>query len=519
MGSSFPNVSSVIKSALTAKNAGERSILLVGCMISGTASSGQLKDGIVSKKEFNDFFGAKSQIAKAGRAMIDALSVSKIKPKISAIGLADNASGVASTGTIAFSGTATEAGTLTVYIDSIRNGKYELAVASGATANSIGANLETLITANTYSPVTAVNTTGSVALTATNDGTQGNTIGIKIDGSVAGITATLTAMASGATNPVLTSLFDPVVDQRYTSIVYPAEWGISTLTAFTEARFNVDNKIIDGLGIICKPDTYANTNAAGDALNQKTLAPYIGNNLISTATHKGGAIFESPIVIASYFACLRELRLTEGANLSSIATNGETIGGSFYGSNPYPNMPFNLLPTIETGHDFTDAECVELQNSGITLLRNNPSNTTIICNEAVTTYKTDALGQIDKTFKYINYVDTLTIVRDYVFQNLKADFAGTRLTTGQLIAGRSMVNREGFIAKMMGYYGALSGYKTGNPNYTLLRAGSEEANAFKQALQNSIVITLVDGKITTEAIANIVTQLRQIIVNFTPTFE
>jgi phage tail sheath gpL-like len=518
MGASFPNITSNIKSALTAKNAGERSILLVGCMISGTASSGQLKEGIISKKEFNDFFGAKSQIAKAGRAMIDALSVSKIKPKISAIGLTDNASGVASTGTIAFSGTATEAGTLTVYIDSIRNGKYELAVASGATASSIGANLETLITANTYSPVTAVNTSGSVALTATNDGVQGNTIGLKIVGSVAGITATLTAMASGATNPVLTSLFDSVVDQRYTSIVYPAEWGTSTLTDFTEARFNVDNKIIDGIGITSKPDTYSNTNTAGDALNQKTLA-YLGIPLIATSTHKGGAIFESPIVIASYFACLRELRLTEGANLSSIATNGETIGGSFYGSNPYHNTPFNLLPTIETGHDFTDAECVELENSGITLLRNNPSNTTIICNEAVTTYKTDALGQIDKTFKYINYVDTLTIVRDYVFQNLKADFAGTRLTTGQLIGGRSMVNREGFIAKMMGYYGALSGYKTGNNNYVLLRAGSEEANAFKQALEDSIVITLVDGKITAESIANIVSQVRQLIVNFTPTFE
>lgn len=519
MGASFPNITSNIKSAQTAKNAGERSILLVGCMISGTASSGQLKEGIISKKEFNDFFGAGSQIAKAGRAMIDALSVSKIKPKISAIGLTDNASGVASTGTIAFSGTATEAGTLTVYIDSIRNGKYELAVASGATASSIGANLETLITANTYSPVTAVNTSGSVALTATNDGTQGNTIGLKIVGSVAGITATLTAMASGATNPVLTSLFDPVADQRYTSIVYPAEWGTSTLTNFTEARFNVDNKIIDGLGIVCKPDTYSNTNTAGDALNEKTLAPYIGNNLVSTATHKGGAIFESPIVIASYFACLRELRLTEGANVSSITTNGQSIGGSFFGGIPYHNTPFNLLPTIETGHDFTDAECVELENSGITLLRNNPSNTTIICNEAVTTYKTDALGQIDKTFKYINYVDTLTIVRDYVFQNLKADFSQHILTTGQLIAGRPMVNREGFIAKMMSYYGALSGYKTGNNNYVLLRAGSEEANAFKQALEDSIVITLVDGKITAESIANIVSQVRQLIVNFTPTFE
>lgn len=517
MGSSFPNVSSSINSALTPKNAGDRSILLVGCMISGTASSGELKDNILSKAEFNSFFGAKSQLAKGGRALIDALSISKIRPKISAIGLTDNASGVPATGTIAFSGTATEAGTLTVYIDSIINGKYELAVASGATASSIGANLETLITANTYSPVTAVNTTGSVALTATNDGTQGNTIGIKIDGSVAGITATLTAMASGATNPVLTSLFDVVADKRFTTIIYPAEWGTSTLTTFTEARFNVDNKIIDGFGIVSKIDTYANTNTAVDAINFKTLG-YIPNNLIATTKHKGGAIFESPYVIACYAGAYRELRLTVGATISQITTNGQSLGGSFFGGIPYHNTPFNLLPVIESGNDFSDDECEELEASGAWLLRNNPSNTTIISNEAVTTYKTDALGQIDKTFKYINYFDTLTIIRDYVFQNLKADFSQHILTTGQLVAGRPMVNREGFIATMMKYYGELSGIN-GNNNYVLLRAGKLEAQAFKKAIEDSIVITLVDGKISAESIANIVTQVRNLIVNFTPTFE
>lgn len=517
MGASFPNVTSNINSALTAQDAGERSILLVGCMISGTASSGQLIEGIVSKAEFNAYFGAKSQVAKAGRALIDALSISKIKPKISAIGLTDNGSGVAATGSIAFSGTASAAGTLTVYIDSIRNGKYELSVASGDTANSIGVALAALINANTFSPVTAVNTTGSVALTATNDGTQGNTIGIKIEGTVAGISATLTAMSSGATNPSLTSLFDPVADKRYTSIVYPAEWGVSTLTNFTEARFNVDNKIIDGVGIVCKNDTYADSNTALDALNQKTLA-YIPNNLLSSSTHKGGAIFESPIVIAAYAAAYRELRLTVGANVSTITTNGQSIGGNFFGGIPYHNTPFSLLPVIETGNDFSDEECVELESSGGWLLRNNPANTVVISNEAVTTYKTDTLGQSDVTFKYLNYVDTLTIVRDYVFNNLKADFSQHILTTGQLVAGRPMVNREGFVAKMMKYYADLSGIN-GNNNYVLLRAGTEEAKAFKQAIEDSIVITLSTGTITTESIANIVTQVRNIIVNFTPTFE
>lgn len=517
MGASFPNVTSNINSALTAQDAGERSILLVGCMISGTASSGQLIENIVSKAEFNTYFGAKSQVAKAGRALIDALSISKIKPKISAIGLTDNGSGVAATGSIAFSGTSTAAGTLTVYIDSIRNGKYELSVAVGDTADDIGTALETLITANTYSPVSAANSSGTVTFTANNDGTQGNTIGIKIDGTVAGISATLTAMSSGATDPSLTSLFDPVADKRYTSIVYPAEWGTSTLTTFTEARFNVDNKIIDGVGIVSKNATYANSNTALDALNQKTLA-YIPNALVSGSKHKGGAIFESPIVIAAYAAAYRELRLTVGANVSTITTNGQSIGGNFFGGIPYHNTPFSLLPTIETGNDFSDEECVELESSGGWLLRNNPANTVVISNEAVTTYKTDTLGQPDVTFKYLNYVDTLTIARDYVFNNLKSDFSQHILTTGQLIAGRPMVNREGFVARMMGYYANLSGIN-GNNNYVLLRAGTEEAKAFKQAIEDSIVVTLSTGTITTESIANIVTQVRNIIVNFTPTFE
>lgn len=517
MAASFPYTTTNIKSAQTPQTSGERSILLTGQMLSGTAASGQLINNILSEAEFNTYFGAKSQIANVGRAHIQALSVSGIKPKISAIALADNGSGVAATGTIAFSGTATASGTLTIYIDSKRNGKYELDVSVGDTATTIGAALTALITANIYSPVSAVNTTGSVALTALNKGTIGNVIGVGIDGSVAGITATHTIMTSGATDPVLTALFDAVADVRYTTIVYPSTWALSTLTNFTESRFNVDNKIVGGLGITCRVDTYANTITALNALNFRTLA-YIPNKLISNSKHKSGAIFENPAVIASYLAAARELRLTKGANVSSITTNGQSIGGSFFAGIPYHNTPFNLLPIIETGDDWSDAEAFELEKAGGWLLRNNPSNTTIISQEEVLTYKTNALGQADATFKFATYYDCYTIISAFFFNNLKADLSQTTLTTGPLIAGRPMINREGFIAKMMSYYAALSGIN-GDNNYCLLRAGTEEAKAFKQAIEDSIVITLVDGKITMEAIANIVSQVRNIIINFTPTFE
>ena len=518
MSASAPVTTITINSALTPQTPGERSILLTGAMVSGTATSGGLVEGLLSEADFNAAFGRTSQIAKAGRALVESLSISRIRPKISAIGLTDNGAGVAATGTIVFATNAIVAGTITVYVDSIRNGKYEVAVAASDTPTTIGAALVTLITANLDSPVTAVNASGTVTLTAVNKGTQGNTIGIKSNiGTVTGTTITLTAMASGATDPVLTTLFDPITDVRYTSIVYPGEWGTSTLTTAIEAKFNVDNKIIDGMGIVSVTDTYANSNTALDALNQKTLA-YIPNQLISDADHKGGAMFESPLSIAAQAAAYRELRLTVGANTSSIVTNGQATGGAFFGGIPYHNTPFISLPIMGTGDDFSDLEALELENSGGWLLRNNPANTVIISNEAVTTYKTNTLGNKDITFKYINYVDTFSLSRSYMFNNLKADLSQHILTTGQLVAGRPMVNKQAFIAFMMGYYAALSGIN-GNNNYVLYRASKSEAKTFKAALEDSIVIDLALGKITAASIANIVTQVRSIILTLTPTFE
>jgi phage tail sheath gpL-like len=285
MAQAFPVVTANILSAQTPSTPDDHRILIVGQMVSGTATSGGLEQDLLTEANFNDKFGRTSQIAKAGRAMIQALSISRVKPTIDAIALEDNGSGVDATGTVAFSGTATEAGTITVYVDSIANGKYDVAIASGDTATTIGDALVTAITANLDSPVTSANVTGTVTLTAVNAGTQGNSIGIKTTGTVAGVTTTLTAMASGATDPSLTTLFDPVADLRYNTIVYPAEWGVSTLTDFTEPRFNVDNKILDGIGIVCANDTYANQNTALDGFNEKTLA-YVPNALISGAAHK-----------------------------------------------------------------------------------------------------------------------------------------------------------------------------------------------------------------------------------------
>ena len=517
MAQTKPVVTANILSARQSQAVDERSILVIGQLNGGTATSGQLVEGLISESQFNDYFGRTSHISKAGRAVLDKLSVSRTKPRIDAIALSDAGAAVNSTGTITFVGTATAAGTISVYIDSTKNGKYQVAVSSGDSITAIGNTLEALITANLDSPVSASNAAGTVTLTALNGGTEGNDIGIRYEGLVAGITTSTTAMASGATNPVLTNLFDSITDKRYTSIVYPESWGTSTLTDFLEPRFNVDDNILDGVGIVSKKDTFANLNTALDGLNLRTLA-YIPNKLNDDSDYRGGGIFESSIVISARKAAERELRLTVGSNTSSIVTNGQGTGGSFFSSIPYANTPDTGLPVITTGKGFTDAEALELRNSGGWLLRNNPNNTILISGEAVTTYKTDVLANPDNTFKFLNFVDTLSITREYIFNNAKADFTQRVLTNGNVVAGSAQVNAQMITTQFMTYYGTLSGMD-GSTEYLTLINSEEARKAYKAEIENSISINLSTGTVTVDQIANIVSQLRNLIINITPTFE
>lgn len=520
MSQTDPIIKANILSAKTPITPDDHEILIVGQLVSGTATSGDLIENLLSEADFNAAFGRTSQIAKGGRALLNILDLSTIRPKVSAIGLADNGSAVDATGTVVFAGTATEAGTITITIDSIKNGTYEVDVADGDTATEVGDALVTLITANLDSPVTAANVTGTVTLTAVNGGTQGNTIGLKQSGTVAGITTTIAAkLASGATDPVLTTLFDPIDDKRFQTIIYPAEWGISTLTDETESRFNVDNKVLDGMGIVSETDTFANLNTTLDGLNSgqgfRTLI-YLPNKLVDDADHRGGAIFESPYVVVAQFAGYRGLRLTVDANISSFSQNGISLGGFFMGAVPYHNTPFSNLTTIETGKGLTDIEIQELIDSGGLMLVNNQKNTSILTRSGVTTYKLNSLGNADNTFKFINFVDSLSIVREYMFDNAKGvDFVQHSLTDSEQIISKVTVNREIIIGIFLKYYDTLAKDK----RFTLLRAGESERQAFQKAIVDSIVIDLANGKISLETIGNILSQVRIINIDITPTFN
>lgn len=509
---SQPSVTlNIIPATSTISNEPQK-VLFVGQKTSGgTATAGALTTNIGNSGEEDTLFGATSMLAQMVRR---ARAYNEIT-RFDAIALDDNAGGVAATGTIAFSGTATATGTLTVSIGSGYNYALAITVTSGDTATVVGDALEAAVNALTDAPFTANNSTGTVTITNVHKGEFGNNVGYKVEGSVAGITAALTLPTNGATNPSLTSIFDVIEGERYQTIVWPETYILSTLTTELDARFNVTDDILDGVGIQTLSDTYANLISAANAQNSKSLV-LIGNKELSETAHKGGALLEFSDVISAQFAAIRALRLTANSNISQyvISTNGakDSFGGTAISSLPYFNTPFTFLDLIDAGFGFSRTEIEALKTAGIMTLVNNKTATSIISGEAVTTRKTDAAGNSETTFKYLNAVDTSVAIREFYYNNLKSRFAQSRLTQGDLIPNRNMANQAVIESYLDNLFQTLGG-----EDYVVMQTGEVATKYFKD--NRTVSLNLETGTVTITMKAPIVTQLREIIATMQISFS
>lgn len=142
----------------------------------------------------------------------------------------DDATGaVAASATLAFTAAPTVNGVLSLYIAGTL---VAVPVTAAETTAEIATAVAAAINANTNLPVSAIvngSTITEVDITANNAGLAGNDIDIRINyqgaanGEITpdGLTYTLTAMASGATNPTLTTALANLGDQPFDFIVCP----------------------------------------------------------------------------------------------------------------------------------------------------------------------------------------------------------------------------------------------------------------------------------------------------------
>jgi phage tail sheath gpL-like len=463
-------------------------VLIVGQQTGSVYTSGSLVENIGNANVEIGNFGKGSQIAEMVKAF---KSVNQVT-RLDAIALDDSGSGVQATGDISFSGTATESGVLVVSIGSRINHKYSVSIASGDTGAQITDALADLINADAHKIVSVLTltsgTTGTATLTANNAGTYGNGIGLEVKGIVGGVAPSVTAMTGGATDPVLTGLFDVIGETRYQTIVFPGNYDVTVVadshtstTSLLDPRWNEDNAILDGVCVISKTDTLANLKTFLNARNSQSLIVN-AQGIVNDTLYKGSSIFELDDVIAAQIGAVRALRLTDGANIAQlvIASNLDARGGTHIASLPYMNTPLTL-PVLDTGKGWAKSEQSEINDAGGFFVGNNVAGSGVILGQVYTTYKTDAAGNVDKTYQFLNNVDVTSAGAEFIFNNLKSAYSQSRLTDGSLVTGYNMVNENGIRGKLVELYNTLSG-----EGYLLYRAGEDNVKYFVDNLTISL---------------------------------
>ena len=501
---SQPDMSlSILSAAQSVQNTPHKVLLVAQKTAAGTAVAGALNESIPNDGSEGALFGPRSMAAGAVRMFKRINQVSRLD----VITLDDDGSAVDATGTITFAGTAAGSGTYSVTVGSRKNYKFDVAVAAGDTAAAIASAVAAAVTANTDVPVTAGAATGVVTLTAANGGTEGNFITIQVEGVVSGVTATVVGMSGGATNPTLTNVFDVIGDNRYQTIIWPGSFDVSEVKTLLDNRFNVNNAVLDGVAIATVTDGLADLKTLGNTHNSKSLI-YFGYNEVADDDYAGSSMREINIEHSAAFAALRALRFVDGHDISSYVISGngalDSFGGTAAASLPYFNTPFSVLPIVPAGKGFSSIEIGELGTAGVSTMGNNVAGNAVICGEVFTTYKTDSAGNPDTSFKFLNYVDTSSAVREYIINNMRSRFAQSRLTDGDLVEGRLMANEGVVRAFIKGRYVELSG-----SDFALTQAGSDAVKFFEANL--NVSVDVADGEVTATMKTPLVTQFRTFI--------
>lgn len=513
---SQPRVSIALASADAEVANADFKTLLVGQFISGTGTDGVIDVNISSAgAPENALYGQASQLASMIRAFKRVNKVSRVD----ALPLAD-AAGTARVIDFTLAGTATAAGTVTVVVGSETLHKFEVAIPDTTTAVAAHALIIAAINADLSCPMTAGGIAPAFSLTADNLGAVANDLGVEVITDTAGITLSVQVAedTAGATDPTLTGVLD-VATERYQGIVWPYGGTLAVVQAFLAAREDASNAVLDGVSLSATVEIHADHLTALNALNDRNVvifADKLESELAgSVKGYIGPAQNEPTYDKAAYFAGIRALRMTVDASISRFLTSSASLdqfGGTALASLPYFNTSLPDFPVIASGRGWTDVEIEQLHDAGGAVMGVNLGGTGALVGEVPTTYKTDSASNVDLTFKYLNYVDTTSQIREYYFNNFKKRFAQSRLTEGAVSRGRDMVNAVVFRAYCEQLYIDLAG-----PDFVLVQDGEVAIAFYKDNL--TVVLDLALGKITTTMLVPIVTQLRTIIATIKIAFS
>lgn len=246
-------------------------ILVMGQRLASGTVDAEVPTRVTSAAQGKAYFGAGSMLAH----MLESLIKVNNFTETWAVALDDDSGGAAATGKIAFTGPATSGGTLYLYIGGRR---MTVGVNSGDAATAIATAVAAAINANTDLPVTAAASTADVTLTARNKGEAGNHIDVRFNYNTgeafpAGIGATVTAMASGTSNPDIAAAIAALGDVQYNVIAFPYTDAVSLTAIETELADRWGPlRMIDGMAFAASRANHAGLGVLGGSRNSPHLS-------------------------------------------------------------------------------------------------------------------------------------------------------------------------------------------------------------------------------------------------------
>ena len=394
--------------------------LLVGQKLSAGSATANVPILITSQAQAQSQFGRASMLER----MVWAFLAQHPNGELWALPLDDPGGGVQATGTIAVSGTATESGTLYLYI---AGQLVEVAVTSGDDATAIGDAIATAINAEDDLPVTASALTGTVTLTARHAGTIGNTIPVQInvrgqaagEETPAGVTITITAMSGGSGDPDPANAIAAMGDSPFDYVAVP--WDpVTSSSLMDDFDDEMERRWTPEVGVYghvftAEDDTVGNLSTSGNAQNSRHR------------TDVGCYQLPHPPYETAAAVCGIVHRVCEAD--PGIPVHGAEIDGF-------------LPPPIQ--YRFTQSERNTLLNDGIAPLYE--SGGALRLDKWVTTYQQNDAGAPDTSYRAGNTGMILTrMARDFVVAmgpiatGKKLVNDGTRLAPGQNAVTPSIV--------------------------------------------------------------------------------
>jgi len=403
--------------------------LLVGTKITAGVAPPDIPIAIGSQAQADEAFGQGSELARMFRAFY-ANNVSGI---VYGLPVAEPVASAAATGTITVATTATEAGTIHLYI-----GGTHIPVNIGATdtVDQIATAIAAAVNENTDLPVTAAAAAALVTLTAVWKGVGGNevAVGVNYFGTIGGeilplgldLTLPATGMLTGGTGvPSFDDAIDNLGEQEFEYVAMPYADSTSLLAWETEYGFADGgrwgwNRQLFGHVFSALRGTYADLITLGNSRN---------SGVVSILGFEVGSPSPAFEWAAAYAGKAQRALINDPAR-------------------PLQTLSLNSLKPAPMHQRFVFGELNSLALNGIAIQKTGSDNQPMLAREQ-TTYQRNLYGMPDDAYELVTTLATLArVLRNQrhaittKFPRHKLANDGTRFGPGQAIVTPGIAKAE-----------------------------------------------------------------------------